>query len=232
MIFDYPYRATAPEILDDLSLPIQDLSRNLEELEKVNQRLGAYRFLQKALMQLLREEKAQDWTLADLGCGGGDALRYLYDRGEHQSQIANWIGLDHNPRVLEFARTQSLGRTLEYREIDLLDPNADYAAEVGMFNLVLHHFDDEAVIQLLQRAADHCRFIIISDLHRNALAYHAFRLLSLAWRFSYISRHDGKLSVRKSFVRRDWEYILKRVPHREVRIQWHWSFRWNLILKT
>ena len=49
MIFDYPERASEPEILDDLSIDSDSLRQNLKEIEKVNQKLGAYTFLKKEL---------------------------------------------------------------------------------------------------------------------------------------------------------------------------------------
>lgn len=231
MIFDYPQRAREPEILDDLNLQTADLAQNLQELEMVNHRLGAYRFLRMSLRALLRAEEARHWRLIDMGCGGGDALRALCRDPQLQAGIASWVGLDFNPSVLHYARAQAGNYPLEFKRLDLLDPEARYPADIGMFNLVLHHFSDQEIIALLQRAATQCRFLLISDLHRNAMAYQSFRVLSWLWRFSFVSRHDGKLSVRKSFVRRDWQRILQAVPHRSVQCQWHWSFRWNLIVK-
>lgn len=231
MIFDYPLRATKAEILDDLNIDQVSLKQNLKEIEKVNHSLGAYSFLRKSLLQLFKKEGGTNWKLSDLGCGGGDALRALYKDPSLRDHISCWQGLDYNPSVLDFAKESSKSLPFEFRQVNLLDSSEDYQADIGMFNLVLHHFSDDDIESLLLRASKQCRFILISDLHRNAIAYHSFRGLSHFWRFNEVSRHDGKLSVQKSFIRRDWERILSAVPHREVQIQWHWSFRWNLILK-
>lgn len=231
MIFDYPERASEPEILDDLSIDSDSLRQNLKEIEKVNQKLGAYTFLKKELKKLIKEEEDRNWRLADLGCGGGDALRALYKDPYLKDRISHWQGLDFNPMVLGIAKEFSNQYPIQFEKIDLLNPDSIYEADIGMFNLVLHHFADDEIVALLQRASKHCQFLLISDLHRNAVAYHSFRVLSRFWKFGKVSQHDGKLSVLKSFTRRDWDRILSAVPHRQAQIHWHWSFRWNLILK-
>jgi hypothetical protein len=48
----------------------------------------------------------------------------------------------------------------------------------------------------------------INDLERHALAYHGFRLLGWAMRWHRFVRHDGAVSVARSFRPADWQALL------------------------
>ena len=59
-------------------------------------------------------------------------------------------------------------------------------------------------------------------------AMHAgYRLLAAGMRWDPIVRHDGALSVRRAFVRGDWERLLQAagVPRHAVTVRWHLPFR-------
>ena len=44
----------------------------------------------------------------------------------------------------------------------------------------------------------------INDLHRQAVPYHAFRLLSRFTRWHPFVKHDGPVSILRSFRREEW----------------------------
>jgi hypothetical protein len=69
----------------------------------------------------------------------------------------------------------------------------------------------------------------INDLHRHAIAYHGFRMLSTIMRWHPFVRHDGPLSVARAFQRRDWERLLREAGMKgDVDLRWHIPFRYCL----
>jgi hypothetical protein len=67
----------------------------------------------------------------------------------------------------------------------------------------------------------------INDLHRHPIAYHGFRALSAVMRWHPFVRHDGPLSVARSFQRADWDRLLRQAGvDRAARVAWHAPFRY------
>ena len=66
------------------------------------------------------------------------------------------------------------------------------------------------------------RVVALSDFR-----VHGYRLLAAGMRWDPIVRHDGALSVRRAFVRDDWERLLQAagVPREAVTVRWHLPFR-------
>ena len=68
---------------------------------------------------------------------------------------------------------------------------------------------------------------IIADLHRHPVPFHFFRALSWAARWHRFVRHDGPVSIARSFRREEWERILAAagIPPGSAKIRWHIPFR-------
>jgi SAM-dependent methyltransferase len=93
------------------------------------------------------EANASD-VIVDIGCGTGDALRYL-------SSFKSYHGFDIDPGAIEFARTQAAGRpevTFEARAVTAEDL-ASLRASLVILAGLLHHMDDGQAIGLLELLA-------------------------------------------------------------------------------
>lgn len=228
-------RSSEPEILDNYELSGNDLAQNLHELALVNRYLGGYRCLRYGVKRLLPPGPSEKpLHILEAGCGGGDNLRYLAHWARKKNLRVTFTGLDANPQVVERAREWCR----DYPEIrieqgDLRD--YDYRgrpADLICFNLVLHHLDDAALQGLLPRLRDQPGAVLINDLHRSFIAYQAFRLFSRLMGFSYIGRHDGKLSIRKSFRAHEWKQMFIKSGISEYHIRWRWAFRYLVLIAS
>jgi len=232
--FEFPKRSNQAEILDDFELEGNDLSENLRELEKVNLLLGGYAIIKDGVKEILenRKNKPGQFKIIDVGCGAGDTLRFLATWGGENGIPMQLIGLDANPSAVNYARKRAEGfNNIEFSQQNILNPDfSDLEADLVMFNLFMHHFNEQQIVEFLSICMNKNCAVLINDLHRSKLAYHAFRLLSRILGFSYISRHDGKLSVRRSFTRSDWEGILAQSGIENYRIKWKWAFRYQVLI--
>jgi len=227
---EFGQRSYQPELLDDLRIAPQDLARNLRELAAVNRLLGGHR----SLYHLIRREASHypdPLRIADVGCGGGDALHYLTRQPGLAARKLELTGLDHSTLVLDYARQHHAHPLIRYQQLDALNSWPAQQYHLICFNLVLHHFTDAQLITLLQRASRHGRSLLITDLHRSRLAYAGFACLARLLGFSQVSRHDGLLSVRKSFIRRDWHRICQSAGLPTPEVSWRWAFRWAVIIR-
>lgn len=79
-----------------------------------------------------------DWTVADLGCGTGDASRFL------AGLVDTVIAVDREPAMLEAAQRRLAGlQNVQYRlgGFDAL-PLEDGSVDAAVVSLVLHHVDE------------------------------------------------------------------------------------------
>lgn len=227
---EFPRRSYQPELLDDLRIAPQDLARNLRELAAVNRLLGGHRNLRRLILKEAPHH-ADPLRIADVGCGGGDALQYLTQQTALAGRKLELTGLDHSALVLEYARQHHAHPLIRYQQLNALEPWPAEQYHLICFNLVLHHFTDPQLITLLRRASQHGQALLITDLHRSRLAYAGFACLARLLRFSYVSRHDGLLSVRKSFRRRDWYRLCRAAGLPPPEVSWHWAFRWAVVVR-
>lgn len=232
-MLNFRKRSYQKEILDDFDLKGNDLSRNLGELALVNRYLGGYKSLIRGVKIILNHtgEEKKGLRITDVGCGGGDCLRALADWAHHENRQIEFWGIDANKKALEYAVENSKDYpSLKFKCMDIFSSQfSDIQSDIVVFNLFLHHFKENEIIGFLKILKQNKCNILINDLHRNKVAYHLFRIVSRIFSFSYISRHDGKLSVRKSFTREDWQRMMKRAGIHNYRIHWQWTFRYLVI---
>ncbi len=91
----------------------------------------------------------RNWTVADLGCGSGDAAEWLAPRVERV------VAVDRSPEMLEAARA----RLAAFDNVELLEgeldalPLGDASVDAVVLSLVVHHLDEpESVLREAARA--------------------------------------------------------------------------------
>lgn len=224
-------RSSQAEILDDFELSGNDLDQNLAELARVNKYLGGYAVLKSGLKVLMPGVQGSTTTIVDVGCGGGDALRYMHKLASKNNWSLHLIGVDANTRAVAYARSKSEALPIRYMQGNVLNMSfEDLEADVLCFNLFLHHFSDAQIVAFLKNSHKKGAAILINDLERSKLAYLLFGWVSRLAGFSFIGRHDGRLSIKKAFIRRDWHKLLASAGIRHYSIRWKWAFRYLILI--
>ena len=163
----------------------------------------------------------------DVGYGEGDMLRRIHRWGVRAGVALELAGVDLDPASAPAAQAATPPEQgIQYRTGDVFDQPPG-GQDVVLSSLFTHHLTDSQVVDFLvwmERGA--ARGWFINDLHRHALAYEGFRLLSAAAGWHPMVRHDGAVSVARSFRRRDWDTLLRRAGLLGVaRVRWHVPFR-------
>lgn len=230
---DLSHRSNEREILDDFDLQGNDLSENLRELKSVNSYLGGYSVVLNGLKTIFKQKpNQQKWHVVDVGCGGGDTLRKVFQYFKNQSFKIKLTGVDANSHAIAFSKQESLATPeIEYIIQNIFSKEfEENKTDVYLFNLFLHHFEDDQILKFIKNCHTQGAVILINDLQRSSLAYYLFRLSSKLLRFSRISRHDGLLSIKKAFKRADWEEMMDRAGIDNYTIEWCWAFRYRVIV--
>lgn len=199
------------------------LEQSLGHVQAVNRWLGGWRSLLLHLPQFLPAEGPA--RVLDVGTGSGEAAIVVARWARRQGREVLLTATDANPAMLHIARRH----TADWPEIrvesaDALQlPYPDGAFHVAMLTLTLHHFEGEAVLQVLRELARVARGgIIVSDLDRSWPNYLGARLLSWSvWAGNELTRHDGPLSVLRSYTRPELEALARRAGLEDARVHRH-----------
>lgn len=222
-------------MMDDFSIVDERLERGLRDLTKVNRWLGGYRSITGVLASAADEEK--ELTVLDLGTGLADLPAHLVRWADRRGVTCRVTGVDANAATVSHARRyldevldEPLRGRVEVREGDAAAlPYDDGSFDVVTAALFLHHFSSEEVVDMLREMTRLARRgIIVSDLHRHALAYHGIRMLTLAPYASEMVSHDGPLSVRRGFRREELSDLAVSAGLADFSLRWRWAFRWVL----
>jgi SAM-dependent methyltransferase len=201
---DFSTRSTEAEWMDG---PVDEkvLHRNLREIHRLNKGMGIYGYWGKMLKKQLELKGGK--RIAELGCGSGLGLVELSRKFEVEP--LEWLGIDWNSYLINQAK-QYTESGINWIEGDALQAlkEIDQSVDWAIGTLFLHHIDAQALPNFLNQLKPLVRTgLIFEDLERGPFSYYGFRILSEILGLSAISKHDGALSVLRSFRKRELESV-------------------------
>jgi len=227
---DLSYRTDTLEIMDDFNLPSAEVAPVLEGLGKMNALFGGHKNIINLLNKL---SVSTGYSVSDWGCGGGDTLIAIAKWAESKQIDLNLNGVDAAQAAVNYARKQAKDYSnINFIQADVIDEAyLIKPADVIICSLFTHHFDDERWIKLIKNMqASAQKGIIITDLHRHWLLYHAIVLITRVFTSNAMAQNDGPLSVKRGFKRHELLALLKKAQIDNFKLTWRWPFRWELII--
>jgi ubiquinone/menaquinone biosynthesis C-methylase UbiE len=212
-------RLNARERLDEPVHDVATLATDLTHIENVNRWLGGRRAALAALRPYLNRNAPSN--ILDVGCGSADVPRAIAENAQRTGRQVRIIALDRSRQILGIAQRRTPASTIRFTQADASAlPFGDGAFDIAIMSLALHHFEAEARIAVLRemsRVAS--RRIIINELERCWPNYAGAQLLAATvWRGHVMARHDGPLSVLRSFTRRELEAEMREAGLRDVTV--------------
>ncbi len=200
-------RATQDELMDDPALDAATYTEVLHDLAQVNTitlaRRPTLNFLERAV------GKRDRFRLLDVGFGDGDMLRAIAKWADRRGIMAELVGIDLNARSVAAARERTPGTIpIEYRTGDYADL-AGEGWDCVVSSLVAHHMTREQLVAFL-RFMDHEARAgwFVNDLRRSRFAWLGYPLLARLMNWHRIVRHDGRLSIARSYRKEEWMPLL------------------------
>lgn len=217
-------RAQAEELMDADDLPAEIYAAVVGDLAKVNLVTLAARPTFAFLNRIARP--GERLRILDVGFGDGDMLRRIARWADRHGQPVDLVGVDLNPRSEAAARAHT-SPDLPVRWI-----TGDYADLAGegwdavISSLVAHHMSHGQLVAFLRfMERESRRGWFVNDLHRHGFAYLGFPLLARVAFWHPIVRHDGQLSIARSYRPAEWPPLLAEAGITDARVFRAFPFR-------
>lgn len=221
-------RSLKLERIDTGDYTPEEYDRFLHDIRLVNRFAGDNYALKKTLLREIENLDLQDFSVLDVGAGSGELLRKIGKFARRKNKSAKLFGLELNARsadaILEESKKFPQIKSVQANALRL--PFADETFDYAISSLFTHHLTDEQIVKTLsemKRVVRHKVFII--DLYRHPLAYFFYKIFCIAFRISPLVRHDGSLSILRSFKPDELTELAKRAGWENISIRNIFPFR-------
>jgi SAM-dependent methyltransferase len=166
-------------------------------------------------------------TVLDVGTGAGDIPRELVRWARSQGRRIRIFALDRDAATLQIAATL----VRDYPEISFLRGDAlelpirAGAVDLTISAMTLHHLEPDAGVRYLaemDRAAQ--VGFVVNDLVRSRVAHCVVWLITRFITRSAISRHDGPLSVKRSYTPAEVSGLCEQAGLKGVDVVHYWPY--------
>lgn len=235
-MFDrFKRRSYELEHLDTGNYTAAEYEDCIGELQLVNRWLGDARTLKSTLFKEVSAEGLKEFSVLDVGAGSGELLRVTAAWARETGRKFHAVGLELNARsalaILDESRAFPEITSVRGDALALPFSNADF--DYVICSLFTHHFVEQQVVEILREMNRvGRRRIIVIDLHRHPVAYFLYTTLGKLVLKNRLLRHDGALSIRRSFKAEELFELAKRAGLRDVFVSRHFPYRLALNAQT
>jgi 2-polyprenyl-3-methyl-5-hydroxy-6-metoxy-1,4-benzoquinol methylase len=217
-------RRIEEELMDDPALEPAIYTHVLHDLAKVNRITMAHgptlAFLDRAV------GNRKSLRLLDVGFGDGDMLRQIAKWAARRGIAAELVGVDLNENSVAAARSVTPeDLPITYRAGDYADLAED-GFDCIISSLVAHHMTRDQLtdfLRFMEREAS--AGWMVNDLHRHRFAYNGWPVLAWLMRWHPIVKHDGRLSIARSYRPHEWPSLLVEAGAGGARVYRAFPFR-------
>lgn len=212
-----------PEWMDRPQPVSPELVRDLRNLRLLNRYFGSHALITYFVRRWIRP--GMQMRVIDLATGSGDIPRLVIDYARKIGATVRVDAIDQQLSTLEIARKLSDGYPeIVFHRGDILLFGNEQKYDIVLCSLALHHFSDEAAVQLLSRALQlSARFVLVADLRRAWVTSIGVYLLTAFIFREPMTRNDARASAARAFSFEEFRLLAERAGwtdfgHRKFRI--------------
>jgi len=224
----FKQRSQRLEYIDTGDYTPEEYEACIGELQLVNRWMGDAHSLKTTLFRKIEAQPLQSFSVLDVGAGSGELLRVTAAWARETKRQFWAVGLELNERSAESINEESErfdeinGVRGDALALPFLDSQFDYV----ICSLFTHHFVDDQVVQILGEMSRVARRrIFVIDLNRHPIAYLLYTTLGKLVLHNRLLRHDGALSILRSFKSDELIELAQRAGLRDVLIERRFPYR-------
>ena len=185
-------RRLVPELLDSLPPDHPDALHSRNDLRRINRFMGNVPWFHRTLASyILAGER-----VIELGSGTGELAAVL------RPVAPLYDGIDRVPRPTVWPENARWHQA----DIQAFTGWNDYAVVIG--NLILHHFDGDALRTLGAAISPHARLLVFSEPARKRLNQCIWNIAAPLCGANHVTQHDGRVSIAAGFLRDELPHAL------------------------
>jgi ubiquinone/menaquinone biosynthesis C-methylase UbiE len=208
----------ALEYLDRPVAPA-DLEASLADIDRLNAWFGGYALTIRQVLRLARPRPDGAAVVVDVGGGRGDLALRLVRAARRRGRQLGVVIVDLDADSLRLAdpvsrvhpsitRVRADAAALPFRE---------GGVDVATSSLMLHHLSPDAAVAALEAMRSVARSgVVVNDLLRTRLTLLLVWIATRVFARHPISRHDGPLSVRRSYSPDEIRVLCEKAGWREA----------------
>jgi ubiquinone/menaquinone biosynthesis C-methylase UbiE len=227
-----PPRRELPEFLDTPGQDPQELWGLLQDIRRTNQRFGGRRLILGYLERFLPALPGRPLRLLDVATASADIPCAIASWARTRGVPMRITALDMSADILAHAERD----TARFGEITLMRGDAqalpfpDQTFDVVICALALHHFSFAGGVTVLREIDRVTRgAFVVNDVIRSWAAYAGAWLDTRVLTRNRLARHDGPLSVLRSFTERELREMAAAAEIPDVTFHRHPVFRVALV---
>ena len=228
MLQKFKQRSHRLEYIDTGNYTAEEYEGCIGELRFVNRWMGDAHSLKVTLLREIEAQELKSFSVLDVGAGSGELLRVAATWARQTNRRLRAVGLELDDRMAESINEES-ERFDEISSVrgDALElPFPEVQFDYVICSLFTHHFVDEQVVRILQEMSRVAkRRIFVIDLHRHPIAYLLYTTLGKLVLHNRLVRHDGALSILRSFKTYELLELAQRAGLRDVWVERHFPYR-------
>jgi ubiquinone/menaquinone biosynthesis C-methylase UbiE len=200
----------------------------ISEMQLVNRWMGDAHALKQTLLKDVEHHDVREFAILDVGAGSGELLRVAATWARETGRHFKGVGLELNQQSAQaiVAGSKDFPEIASVRGDALRLPFADDGFDYVMCSLFTHHFRDEQVVHILREMSRVARRrIFVIDLHRDPVPYFFYTTLGKLVLKNRLIRHDGALSILRSFKPRELLNLGRAAGLRNVAVEHHFPAR-------
>lgn len=228
MFEKFRQRSQQLEHIDTGDYTPEEYEACISELQFVNRWMGDAHALKQTLLKDVEQHSLREFSVLDVGAGSGELLRVAATWARETGRTFKGVGLELNERsaqaILEASHEFPEIASVRGDALQLPFRNNEFV--YVMCSLFTHHFVDEQVVHILRemnRVAS--RRIFVIDLHRDPVPYFFYTTLGKLVLKNRLLRHDGALSILRSFKADEMVRLGQAAGLRDVWVEHHFPAR-------
>ncbi len=228
MLEKFKRRSDRLEYIDTGDYTPEEYESCIGELQLVNRWMGDAHSLRTTLFREIEAQGLSSFSVLDVGAGSGELLRVTAGWARQSGRQVRAVGLELNERSAESINEESerFDEISSVRADALELPFADDSFDYVICSLFTHHFVDEQVVRIfreMSRVAK--RRIFVIDLNRHPVAYLLYTTIGKLVLHNRLLRHDGALSILRSFKAEELRELGQRAGLRDVVVERRFPYR-------
>jgi len=221
-------RSNELEYLDTGDYTPDEYEHCISELQFINRWMGDAHALKQTLLKDVEQHDLREFSILDVGAGSGELLRVAASWARETSRRFRGVGLELNERSAQaiLEESKAFPEISSVRADALKMPFGEAEFDYVMCSLFTHHFADEQVVHLLREMSRVARRrIFVIDLHRDPVPYFLYTTLGKLVLKNRLIRHDGALSILRSFKPRELLNLARAAGLHNVAVEHHFPAR-------